>query len=177
MNRRSWGCTAERLVYIRPSISYIKMIVRERVRKTWNKQWKDLESCRQTKELIDYEPSHKHASALFKRGREGCRKIIALITGHNHFKYHVFKRMVNKFPNISSICRFCDNAPETSFHLLYDCESLECKRREFIYSPDNPKTGPDWYRGLAKALGIWDYVLDRFYMDLPAREEESEING
>ena len=66
--------------------------------------------------------------------------------------------MINQ---INPECRLCRESDETSWHLLYDCPSLESKRREFMFSPDNPKTGPDidWYIKLARHLKIFDWLM------------------
>ena len=161
------GCTEGEFYYIKPSLSYIKSIVKTRVLTEWNQKWANLPNCRQSRELITFNPDNKNQTYLFSRGRQGCRKIVSLLTGHNNLKYHVFRRLVSNRPNTSPVCRFCETDIETSWHLLYDCPRYDTRRREFIFSPDNPKTGPDiaWYHNLACHLGILDLLMDREYLD------------
>ena len=138
-----------------PSLTYIKAQVAGRVRVEWDNLWSGLKDCRQSKELISFKPNKKEAKYIIKRGSRYCKKIIALLTGHNNFRYHTSKRLLSSNPNFSSSCRYCQESQETSWHLLYDCPSLDVLRREYMFSPDNPKTGPDieWYEGLAVKLG------------------------
>ena len=79
-------------------------------------------------------------------------------------RYHTSKRLFATNPDDSSTCK---SSHETSWHVLYDCPSLESRRREYMFSPENPKTGTDiaWYEGLATKLGIWDLILQR--VDIP----------
>ena len=106
----------------------------------------------------------------------GSRKLVSLLTGHNNLKYHVFKKKANAHNNPSPCCRYCKEEIESSWHLLYDCPMFETRRREFMYSPDHPKTGPDieWYHKLAVELGIWNILLDRTYLDLADLTNDSE---
>ena len=169
------GCSSENLLQIEPSLTYIKRVVKDRVRKEWDVLWNTLDSCRQSKELITFTPSHSNAKFLFSKGRNGARNMVALMTGHNNLKYHVFKRRVTTHNNPSSCCRYCETHLETSWHLLYDCESFETIRDDFMaFSSEYPKTGPDieWFFDLATALEIWDVLLDRHYLDLPDNENE-----
>ena len=161
------GCSSTNTFYIRPSLAYIKFKIRERAKKEWNTRWSNLKTCRQSRELITFPPNNRDAKFLFSKGRQGSRRIISLLTGHNNLKYHVFKRKVTSTNNPSPCCRFCESELETSKHLLYDCSRYDTRRREFIYCSENPKTGPDiqWYYDLARHLGIWDLLLDREYLD------------
>ena len=146
-----------------PSYKYLQKRVEDSIYKEWDSLWKSLNSCRQSKEIITYKPSRREASWVLKKTRSQCRRLVALTTGHNLLRYHLFNMYVTTNPNFSPCCRFCGEEVETSWHLLMDCPSLESKRRESRYSPDNPKRGPDiedvWK--LARDLGVIDIVLDR----------------
>ena len=169
------GCSSNDIHYLSPSLAYIKSKVKERTRKEWQRKWEGLSDCRQSRFLINFEPNKRSTKYLFSKGRLGTRKMVALLTGHNNFKYHVYKKTVNSYNNSSPCCRYCCEELETSQHLLLDCPCLDTRRREFTYSSENPKTGPDieWYFGLANALGIWDLILDRTYLEWA----ENEMNG
>ena len=112
---------------------------------------------------------------LLKSTRTKCRKIVALVTGHNNLRYHTFKRIVTNNPNFSPCCRKCGELLETSWHLLYECPALDTRRREFEFSPDNPKKGPDlkivYDRGVY--LGLMDLVMLRSDPDGSEMDEEN----
>ena len=127
------GCERGEYLHVRPGLQYIKKVVRERVFKEWQSLWNNLDTCRQSKKLIAYNPSDRHARFLFSKGRLGSRKLTALLTGHNNLKYHVYKRKVSINPNVSPCCRYCEEDLETSWHLLYDCPCFDTRRREFIF--------------------------------------------
>ena len=143
------------------SISHIKSVLRKRTKTEWKNFWKTLPNCRQSKELITYEPNQREAKYVLKKSRTQCRKLVALMTGHNYLRYHLFKQYVNDNPNYSPCCRFCKEQTETSWHLMMECPSLESKRRSARYSPENPKHGPDiedfWRQ--AMIMGILELVL------------------
>ena len=140
--------------------SFIKIKLKEKLYNSWNNRWSNLNDCRQSRELITFEPSSKEKDSFLSKSRRTIRHLTALLTGHNCLMYHTKLKNKNA-AHISSNCRRCDSADETSWHLLYDCPSLEMKRREAIYNSENPKKGPDieWYLRLAKALGIFDELM------------------
>ena len=76
---------------------------------------------------------------------------------------------------VSPLCRFCGLDNETSGHLLKDCGYLNEPRRDFQYTSENPKKGPDIavWTGLAEHLGIWTMVAG----DAADSGPEDEING
>ena len=161
------GSACDTIIASEPSLAFIKSQIHKRINVEWDMLWSGLTDCRQSKELISFRPSRKEAKYTLKRGPYFCKKIISLLTGHNNLAYHTANRLRASNINFSSSCRFCDYRFETSWHLLYDCPSLDSKRREYMFSPDNPKTGPDiaWYEKLAVKLGIWEIVLTR--LDIP----------
>ena len=173
------GTKGLKKVHIEPSIAFMKQRTLGKSIVSWNRLWEGLSDCRQSRELITFVPSARETNALFNRTRLACRKMIALLTGHNELKYHVFKRIVQTNPTFSPCCRFCEENVETSWHLLYDCPCFEQRRREFMmgYGPDNPKKGPDitWYHSLADKLGVLDLVLDRRILD-QARGEGDDFD-
>ena len=63
-----------------PSISYIKASISERIMCEWNNMWSGLKDCRQSKELLCFQPSKKEAQYMLGRGALYCKKIIALLT-------------------------------------------------------------------------------------------------
>ena len=144
-----------------PSMTFIKGCIRAKLRKEWDAAWSNLTDCRQSKKFITFSPNRGDRKYLLSRSRLRCKKLVALLTGHNNLRYHTFKRQVNNNPNFSPCCRFCVTDVESSWHLMYDCPSLDRKRRELLYGPDYPKKGPDIkeYEAWADHLGILDIIL------------------
>ena len=63
-----------------------------------------------------------------------------MVTGHNRLKYH--ESLVNRTPS-EALCRFCSEAPESSWHLIGECDALwnqRCSSFETL-NLDNP---PKW---------------------------------
>ena len=156
-------------INIPQSLSYIKKSLHNRKICAWDKEWNNLDTCRQSRQLITFTPNKKQSKYLLKRGRNSCRKLVALMTGHNYLKYHIFNIKFNTNPSVSPYCRYCEEQTETSWHMLMECPRLDSRRRERIFSPDNPKTGPDieWWHGLAQHLGFLDFLTDRRLLDDP----------
>ena len=144
-----------------PSLTFIKSELLLRLKKEWRKQWENLTDCRQSRAFITFEPSNKERGALTSKGTSRCRKMLALLTGHNNLRYHTLKCRINSEPNYSPCCRFCRTELETSWHLMYICPSKGLKRRDLEYSPQNPKKGSDIeeYERWALTLGILDIIL------------------
>ena len=157
------------IIQVQQSLTYIKSTLKKRMIAAWNNEWNRLVDCRQSRKIITYIPSKKQAQYLLKKRRKVCRKLVALLTGHNFLRYHLFKLYVNNNPNFSPCCRFCENDVETSWHLLMECPRTDSRRRERLFDPDNPKTGPDiaWWHGLATHLGFLDLVTDRSLLEHP----------
>ena len=146
----------------KPSLTFIKNTIKSRIRKEWDDIWNSLTDCRQSRQFVSFNPNKSERSYLLSRSRIRCKKLVALLTGHNNLRYHTFKRKVASDPNFSPCCRFCLLDVESSWHLMYDCPALDQKRRELIYGPQNPKKGPDIKVLEARAdhLGILDIILD-----------------
>ena len=161
-------------VYLGQSISVIKKKVHNQVRIMWDDRWNGLRNCRQSRLMITHKPSQDNSKYILGRGRTFCRTAVALCTGHNNLKYHVFLRH-DACADLSPICRFCANELETSYHLMEECVHLNKKRME-LGTPDNPKKGPDIARIVAKAvhLGIWDLIIG---MDDEISEGEIDIDS
>ena len=158
------GTLSNDLIQLKPDISHIKSEIKAKVYKEWDREWATLSDCRQSRELITFTAGQNNSNQLLGRGRKDCRRMVALLTGHNMLRYHLFNQYVGTNPNFSPCCRLCKTEVETSWHLMYECPSLESKRREAAFSPEKPKKGPDIdFEGLrrwAKHLGLLEMILD-----------------
>ena len=162
------GTLSNDRIEVPQSITFVKNKLKQMMYKQWENKWANLTDCRQSKQLITFNPNHNERNYLLTRTRTKCRKLVALLTGHNNLRYHTFKRNVSSNPNYSPCCRYCREQIETSWHLLYECPSLDTRRREFEFSPENPKKGPDIarYNDRATHLGILDILLEKSEMDI-----------
>ena len=100
--------------------SFIKNKIREAMYGEWQQRWDNDPTCRQTKiffKNIDIDRSKK----IIKMSRSSVSRLSQIITGHNNLLYH----LSNQEPELSSICRLCDESRETFFHLIYECECTE----------------------------------------------------
>ena len=97
------GCQTGDLFRAEPSLSYIRRAVGRRVAEEWDNRWSKLDTCRQSRELITFPPNDRQTRFMFSKGRQGSRKIIAILTGHNNLNYHVHKRFVSKEPNLNPL--------------------------------------------------------------------------
>ena len=73
-------------------------------------------SCRLSKNFLLY-PSKNKSKDILKLSRSQMRRLIELITGQNNLNY--IQSKVN--PDLSEMCRFCEEEEETFAHLLNEC--------------------------------------------------------
>lgn len=95
------------------------------VERTWQTQWSQKTSCRQTKTLLP-----KISSSVLKHNRllskEALNYGLQATTGHTLVGYHLHKWL----PQKGTRCSQCEETEETSLHLLQDCPSIGMKRKE-----------------------------------------------
>jgi hypothetical protein len=75
------------------------------------------------------EPSVSFTSWLLGQGRGQVRTVIALITGHGHFRKHLHTLGILRD---EQECRLCNNSLETAKHIIPDCERLGARRRALL---------------------------------------------
>ena len=101
----------------------------------WDRLWRNLKSCRQTKLIIPkITNKFEHIASL---PRPTAAKVTQFITGHGYFNYHQFKCGQTDDP----LCRLCLEEDESAAHLLYDCPALELTRRRLIQNLDEISLG------------------------------------
>ncbi|KAG8317166.1 hypothetical protein J6590_032851 [Homalodisca vitripennis] len=67
------------------------------------------------------------------------KQVIALITGHGHFRKHLNTLGLR---NEDSECRLCNKSEETAKHIILDCERLGARRRA-LFGDKQPGDEPD----------------------------------
>jgi len=71
-------------------------------------------------------PSASFTKWLLGQSRSQVRRVIALITGHGHFRKHLHTLGILRE---DQECRLCNNSLETAEHIILDCERLGVRRR------------------------------------------------
>ena len=73
-------------------------------------------------------PDKLKAKHIFKLSRVQLGRFVRIISGHNALFY--FQSKVDN--NVSALCRFCEEADETFFHLLTECPRFLCDRNDIL---------------------------------------------
>src|SRR5262249_15681856 len=107
--------------------STITQVVKRETERLHQAFWNDLGTCRQAKEFLEG-CNAKTIKYILSLDKKDLRKLIGFLTGHNKLKYHMHKMNLAD----SSVCRGCDNAPETAKHVLCWCPRLRDSRRKCL---------------------------------------------
>ena len=125
-------------VDIPPPNSWAKEILAKKMYKEWSERWTSLEEARQTK-IWFVRPDKALSSQITLLNRSNLGLFVQMVTGHNRLNYH--ESMVNRKPEEAS-CRFCNEAPESSWHLIGECDALwnqRCTSFESMHIEKPPK--------------------------------------
>ena len=108
--------------------------------KLWTKWWSKYKKCRQTKIWFP-EPDINKSKKSIKYNRATFSTMVRWVTGHNFLKRH--NAIVEPEPHDPN-CRYCGLEPETSSHIITECEVL-CHHRSEIFNTHflNPRE-PVW---------------------------------
>ena len=137
----------------------------------WTKEWEQLTTCRMTK-IFFPKPDKNKTKKLLKHGRAYMRRLIECTTGHNYLNYLQSKIYPE---DVSELCRFCEEEPETFDHLLNE------KKTSQVWHPPQPTHHQHTKMGLRRhnsilphpiywwSTDIWITTdqLDRFWPGLP----------
>ncbi|XP_048004470.1 uncharacterized protein LOC125240570 isoform X2 [Leguminivora glycinivorella] len=94
-------------------VSYRKNQLSKHYKQLHNKYWVELDTCRQTKEILA-EPNTKLTKILLRTPRQQLRKLVGLMTGHNTLNKHLNNIGITDSP----MCRACleaEKPPNTFF--------------------------------------------------------------
>ena len=118
-----FGTTSNWQYRVPVSWSYIKTELKNVSLRSWYKRWKRESTCRQTRLIL---PCYYHrlSKMLWSLDRYSLSRMVQFITGHNYLLYH----LKNVSKSNTNVCRSCDSAPETAWHLLTECPALEVDR-------------------------------------------------
>ena len=116
-----------------------KYEINQHIMHLWNTRWKRLNSCRQTK-IFFPELSASKSDQLLKNSRGMYSTLVQWLTGHTFLNRHEF--IVGNLD--FNECRFCGLEPETSSHLITDCEVLWPERVDCFKDYFLDKSNPQW---------------------------------
>ncbi|XP_054259663.1 uncharacterized protein LOC128984372 [Macrosteles quadrilineatus] len=89
--------------------------------------------------LAKKEPSTPFTRWLLKLGGGQVKQVLALITGHGHFRKHLHTLGI---VNDKQECRLCNQSDETAKHIILDCDGLRARRRA-LFGLKQPGDEPD----------------------------------
>ena len=110
------------------SWSNVKTALRDETYVRWARRWTKEITCRQTR-LFFPTPTSAIAPVLLQMSRTDLGKMVQFLTGHNYLRYHLVKMA----KSVDSICRLCEEAEESSWHILTECPVLEPQRRYLFF--------------------------------------------
>ena len=93
-------------------------------------EWQQLPTCRMTK-IFFPKPDKNKTKKLLKHGRAYLRRIIECTTGHNNLNYLQSKIHPE---DVSELCIFCEEEPETFDHLLNECPCFQQARFDILHN-------------------------------------------
>ena len=99
----------------------------------WQQIWDGEDGFRQTK-LWFQSVNLKISKILLKSDRVTYGHLIQIITGHNYLNYHQF----NMNRTNSSLCRYCEDEEETSWHYMASCQKYDATRPSITGHHDTP---------------------------------------
>ena len=155
--------------------------IKEYSLKIWTDRWKTLPGHRQTKLLL-HTPDAGKARGILRLSRGYLTMFVRAITGHNFLGKH--QNYID--PNISKVCRFCEEGEETFFHFLTDCPSLRKLREEIFLDKPHPSNNswsinklksfmldPMIHRTLTSKSGLSSIELAPHEIGLPSDTDSS----
>lgn len=103
----------------------IRTQISHKIYQLWTEEWRAYPLARQSKQFYD-KPSVSRAREAYKLSRSKLGRLIKITTGHNNLNYHQSKL----HPDRDALCRFCQEEPETFFHLSTSCPAFRISQQE-----------------------------------------------
>jgi ribonuclease HI len=158
-----------KVIYAPISKACIKAKIKEMIYNEWKQRWIGTEKYRMTKQFISA-PGNSIGRKVINMSKSSLSRLIQIVTGHNFLSYFQFQLD----STVNPLCRMCEQANETFYHYLTDCDALARQRREFFLgqqpSTDNwePREIVDF--SLTEPINSWftnkDYLLEQPMLDL-----------
>ncbi len=105
----------------------VRKILKTRWWSEWNKRWRDLDTCRQSKAFIKTILTD-NSQFIKSLNRQDTARVIRHLTGHSFYKRHE-----NLCGNCETTeCRLCGQGDKTPMHLILECRMLSHHRDEIF---------------------------------------------
>lgn len=112
------GLSSPEVSQVGISPSEIKRAIRQHFDLIWQGAWSSRGDCSHTKKMLPT-VDRSRRKTLLGLGAQETQKLVAAITGHGLWRYHL-----GKFHNLDKTCQLCNtDSPETPFHLWHECEA------------------------------------------------------
>ena len=144
--------------------------------KIWTDRWANTQGHRQTK-LFIHTPDPNKNRGIIRLSRGDLTIFTRAITGHNFLGKH--QNYID--PDISKVCRFCQENEETFFHFLTSCPSLRQLRENIFLDKPYPHNNtwsihklklfmlePSIYAALTSKTGLSQIELEPHQVGLPS---------
>jgi ribonuclease HI len=119
--------------FVPVSSSVIRREISDWYVKIWTHEWTSRLDCRQTRQFCP-RPDKNRAKALFGKNRRDFSAIIRFLTGHNFMKRHQGLIAFNNGEVIDNTCTKCGDQPESSWHVLMECDGYhELRVKKFNF--------------------------------------------
>ena len=105
----------------------IRNTVLAKLRAVWGREWDEYPHARQTKHFCAGS-NPKQAKEICGLNRFSLGRLIRVVTGHNGFNAHRH----NVDNAVPSVCRLCNNGPESFLHFITTCSSLSLDRAQVL---------------------------------------------
>jgi hypothetical protein len=144
-------------------------LIREAIRVQLKDEWLKDDRFKHTKHFYA-QPDALKAKHLLKFSKASVSRLVKIITGHNFLSYFQFQLDCT----INPLCRLCEQANETFYHFLTECDALANQRREFFLdkepSTDNWRPRQIVKFSLTEPINSWftnrDYLLEQPMLEL-----------
>ena len=101
--------------------------LKEQVYNKWLLRWVTSTDYKHSKKFLN-KPDSNRAKKILQLPRLKMKRLVEIITGHNNLSYFQFK----VDPDVSPLCRFCEEQNETFHHYITDCPRLRQFRTDNI---------------------------------------------
>ncbi|MEM6804864.1 MAG: ribonuclease H family protein, partial [Bacteroidota bacterium] len=113
-------------------VSYVKGEVKKNLKHKWQREWRELHSCRQTKMFFPNLPTKQTTRAIMKLSKPLFSSVVRHTTGFSGLRYIESKIGSSE----DKVCRLCNENDETSFHIIMECPRLNLLRRDTLGDAD-----------------------------------------
>ena len=132
----AWNSTRQAEVLM--TRKHVEYTIDEKCMQHWSELWNKYPHCRQTKNFYP-SPDKNIYLKTRKLSRSSLAILIQVITGQNNLNY--LTNII--FPDLTDLCRFCEEEQETFIHLINECPVFRERRTE-LFKDQIIENSLDW---------------------------------